>query len=727
MRIHAQPACLYLALFLSACMVSQAQTGYVWCTPIQGPGSNENGYDVDCDAQGRIYICGSYDNNAVFNGTPYITQSGSDAYVCRLNASGQFEWVYVQGGPNNDLALGVRGSNSGVAYATGYGLLVFPMRSSTALHAWDGFTMRTHTGGTLDWGRALNGSTNSSDYSEGKDIAVDVLENSYTAGVMLNSGWYGSDTLHGLGLEDAYVAKFDSMGNFLWGQVWGGSQNDQANGVDVDGDGHVWVGGGFRGNADFGGISLTSAGESDGFVAKATASGNVQFVKQIFGAGIGEVARLKASADGDCYFAGNFQGTITIGSQSFTAVDASDIYYGKLDRNGNFLWARQVGGFDHDEVLDLEIDSEENVYFGGIFFGDLGMQGDTLVSAGFDDFFFAKTDSNGTLQLLVGGHDPGSRDLFGLGVDAAQNIVLTGFFTDTLTLGPVTHQSMFGAPDAYVAKYATRIQEIALTGVDGSPYCSSDEFTVGFEAWGYFEAGNVFSLELSDANGNFASPQTIGTIAGTVGGVVTGTVPASIASGVHYRVRIRSSLPALTSPDNGYDISLSPTTALPVEIFGDTVLCNGNPVVLWVDPGFMQQQWSTGDTGSTIFVWQAGTVWVEATDSNGCSNHDVVSVVNCVGMVPEYGRMSLRVVPNPAQVDGKGQGRPRLITEGLAPGIYHLQVLDSRGVTMVEQPLRLAHSSAAIPLALPSSCPAGIYHLSLVGPSGHGHLLLVLE
>lgn len=711
-------ACLLVLSLLSAFPVARAQMGYVWCKTIQSPGWDDAGMDVDCDAQGNIFIGGDYSNNANFGGTPYISWGGSDMYASRMDAQGNFQWVHTVGSMSTDRTFGVRAGVDGHIYAAGYGKVTFPV-NRVALHAWDAITMRIRPDGSLHWGWSMNGG-GSLDFSESLDIAPDVHGNSYTVGVMKNDGWYDTDTVHGIGLEDAFIVKFDSTGDFQWGQAFGGSQNDQANGVDVDAQGNVWVGGTFRGNATFGGIPLGSAGGSDAFIAKVDPGGNVLFARHIHGLSNSEVIRLKLSDDGDCYFAGIFAGTITVGSQQLTAADTLDIFYGKLDAAGNFLWAMQAGGFDMDFVQDMEIDAEENVYLGGYFFGDLTWQGQTINSMQYDDFYFAKTDSNGQLGLLVAAHDPDSRDIFGLAVDPAQNIILTGLFADTLTLGSPTYTSTLGTFDIFVAKYATRLQQIAIVEVLGSPYCSSDQFDVVFDAWGNFDPGNIFHLELSDASGSFAAPVVIGSLAGSFGGTITGTIPLGISQGTQYRVRIRSTMPALISPDNGQDIALDPSTAVAVEIFGDTVLCDSLPVVLSVNPALSQQVWSTGDTTTAITVLQPGTVWVEATDSNGCSNRDEVTVTVCVGIADEAPSPSIRLFPNP------NSGQFHLAADHLAPGQYALEILDSQGRGIHSMTVNLGRGRAVLPVHLPA-CAAGMYVARLTGAESRAQLRFAIQ
>lgn len=73
---------------------------------------------------------------------------------------------------------------------------------------------------------------------------------------------------------------------------------------------------------------------------------------------------------------------------------------------------------------------------------------------------------------------------------------------------------------------------------------------------GLVYAGNVFSVQLSDASGSFASPVVIGSAAATTSGSISCTIPPTVANGTGYRVRVVSSDPVATGADNGANITI---------------------------------------------------------------------------------------------------------------------------------------------------------------------------
>ena len=93
--------------------------------------------------------------------------------------------------------------------------------------------------------------------------------------------------------------------------------------------------------------------------------------------------------------------------------------------------------------------------------------------------------------------------------------------------------------------------------VSSTTFCQGETFTFTYsQNCNFSNTGfnNVYSVQLSDAVGSFAAPVTIGTRTSTTAGAITCTIPASPA-GTGYRVRVVSSNPVVTSPDNGIDIT----------------------------------------------------------------------------------------------------------------------------------------------------------------------------
>ncbi|MCH8318619.1 MAG: hypothetical protein IIA88_09000, partial [Bacteroidetes bacterium] len=102
---------------------------------------------------------------------------------------------------------------------------------------------------------------------------------------------------------------------------------------------------------------------------------------------------------------------------------------------------------------------------------------------------------------------------------------------------------------------------ITTDTAQGSPFCVTASTTVSdtvfFTSTGAFNAGNVYTAQLSDASGAFGSPTNIGTVTSTLNtDTIIFTIPAGTASGTGYRIRVIADDPATTGSDNGVDLRI---------------------------------------------------------------------------------------------------------------------------------------------------------------------------
>lgn len=187
--------------------------------------------------------------------------------------------------------------------------------------------------------------------------------------------------------------------------------------------------------------------------------------------------------------------------------------------------------------------------------------------------------------------------------------------------------------------------DIAISGLTGA-YCAGDMTTVSYSSDATHTFGNVFTVQLSNASGNFNSPTTIGTLTSTAStGNISVTIPSNIAYGTGYRMRIVSSAPAVTGNNNGSNITLG-TVAPTLSAGSPTASCDGTVTISSTIgsapssfPGgptppsannSVTYAWSTGATTSSITVSSNGTYSLTVTDANGCTASASVTVNSIV-------------------------------------------------------------------------------------------------
>jgi hypothetical protein len=175
----------------------------------------------------------------------------------------------------------------------------------------------------------------------------------------------------GAGNSDFFLIKTDASGNIIWVKTYGGINDDNASSVQQTSDGGYIVAGYTN---SFG------AGANDFFLIKTDANGNVQWAKT-YGGTSGEWANsAQRTSDG---------GYIVVGLTWSFGASGGDIFLVKTDANGNVQWAKTYGGAGWDQPYSVQQTSDG----GYILTGET-----TSFGAGDRDFFLIKTDANGNVQ-----------------------------------------------------------------------------------------------------------------------------------------------------------------------------------------------------------------------------------------------------------------------------------------------------------------------------------------
>ena len=202
------------------------------------------------------------------------------------------------------------------------------------------------------------------------------------------------------GLEDIFLAKYDSAGALLWTRRAGGIGYDEGRGVATDAAGNIYVGGLFQNTASFGTTNLTSSGESDVFLAKYDPSGTLLWVRKAGSADFDEAHSIAVDSQGNVVLTGFFDANATFGTLTLTNTSGSDdIFVAKCNSAGTFLWARKAGGSATNDVGNgIAVDTNANIYVTGYFAGTATFGAITLTSSNSSpDSFLAKYDSSGNV------------------------------------------------------------------------------------------------------------------------------------------------------------------------------------------------------------------------------------------------------------------------------------------------------------------------------------------
>jgi len=260
----------------------------------------------------------------------------------------------------------------------------------------------------------------------------------------------GSTSLPGNATLDGFLARLDPDGNVQWAKQYGGPGGDEYMLASFDGQGNVVASGSFKGVADLGGTTKTSAGDYDVFVHKLTGDGQTIWLETAgdeLSQGGGAVVD---PTNDDVLVVGTLVGPLSWkGSQPIPANGGSPtIYAMRLSPDGDLEWGKSFPG-GYDGVYSLAADSFGNILLSGNTHGGANFGGRPLPAG----VILAKLGPQGD-PIHAAGYGGGLTGGIGtaVAVDPMGNGLMTGVFGELLDFGdgnPHTPTTPVCPPDAY--------------------------------------------------------------------------------------------------------------------------------------------------------------------------------------------------------------------------------------------------------------------------------------
>ena len=255
---------------------------YVWAKQFAGASQNR-GFGIAVDDVDNVLITGIFYGTADFDpesGAANLSSNGSDdVFVAKLNSAGNYLWAKQFGGAGIDEGNGVAVDSANNILVAGafFGTADFDPGAGTANLTSTGnsdtFVAKLDSAGNYVWAKQFRGSGE----EWGIGLAVDISDSVVITGFFTGTGDFdpGAATanLTSAGSADAFLAKLNSSGNYVWSRRFGSVDSDDGYGVAVDGLGNVALTGIFRGTVDFdpgaGTSNLSNVGSATtGFVVK---------------------------------------------------------------------------------------------------------------------------------------------------------------------------------------------------------------------------------------------------------------------------------------------------------------------------------------------------------------------------------------------------------------------------------------------------------------------------
>jgi hypothetical protein len=281
---------------------------------------------------------------------------------------------------------------------------------------------------------------------------------------------------------DAFVAKYDREGRFLWVTAFGGTDMDYARCVKADGEGNVLVAGHYSGTVDFeprderkAHDTLATRSGRNAFVAKYGPDGKLVWVR-----GFGDEDHatpgskrpdvewseggrdIAVDEQGNLYLVGLFRGVIDLdpgdGKVERECVsDSQDGYCVSLDKDGAYRWGFTLGGPGIDQCRAVALGPNQTVLVAGCFSETVKFGGNPTRSKGSLDAYLAWYGRDGTFQRCVawGGYGMDQVNDGAVAMDAEGAVYAAGAFKGKLDFDSTKKKVLRSSDgtDAFLLRY----------------------------------------------------------------------------------------------------------------------------------------------------------------------------------------------------------------------------------------------------------------------------------
>ncbi len=615
-----------------------------WATYFGGS-NNQFNRSITADASGNAYIAGTTtsSNNIATSGT-YQTSftSPSSDFIAKFNSAGNRIWGSYYAGINGGITIdGIAADNFGGLYFAGTTNNNSGVTTSGSHQpnygggTYDGCLVKFDTGGHRLWATYYGGSS----YDDIWGLTCDNAGNVYICGQDSSTNNIASTGAYQTTPSYGFLAKFNGSGIRLWGTYVNGiAESVIINGVNMYVCGSTYE---TTGVATTGAYQTALAGSGDGYVMAFTTNCQKLWGTYYGGNSADACGFITLSKNGNVVAVGTTFSNSGIASsgayQTSYMGSAQNNFIVTFNNAGVRQWATYydygpattltvtcgLGG----ELLILSSTQQSGMATTGAY--------QTSYGGGLYDAMFTTFNINGqrTYCTYLGGNQTD----FGIDIARTKNRIYLA--CNLGSYGSATsgaYQTSTGGPAFLLALELSDTLVYIQQPYTDTALCGGDSLHLTYDVTHRFTSSNVFSVQLSNASGSFASPSNIATVNGDTLGSIAWQVPTNLASGTGYRLRVVASSPIDTSYDVGIDIkigqhpaSLNATSNSPV-CTGGNLSVNGTTTTSnvswsWSGPN------SFAATSQTAFVTNVTTAaagdYIVVATNNGCISKDTVTVV----------------------------------------------------------------------------------------------------
>src|SRR3989344_5879480 len=392
--------------------VNAADGDVLWAKNFGGIGTDQ-GLATDSDANGNIFVAGSFAGTANFGPCGSLISNGSsDIFVAKYSSDGTTcLWIKRFGGTLDDQARAIAiDKNTGDVGVSGYftGNISFGSSSYSSkigsstnpnLVTRDAYVVKLSGSlGTPLWSKQIGGeSVGGTGHDYGDGLAIDSSNGDVVlVGTVQGFIDFGGGSIYTASMnDDSFIVKYNSTGSYKWAKLSNDYSPDYGLNVVTDNVGNIFFAGRFIDvGPDWGGGVLPSSsnGKSSSYLVKFTSSGAHVWSKSFFSMSIANVipAGVTVDGNGNVVLIGNSDARIInlgCGNLSFPGLVNNGFLAKFSSSAGSCIWSRALVADVSSSPAGVAVDGRGNVGVAGLFQGVFNLSGAILTSVGGIDLF----------------------------------------------------------------------------------------------------------------------------------------------------------------------------------------------------------------------------------------------------------------------------------------------------------------------------------------------------
>lgn len=460
-----------LFLFISNSNIVFAQSNFLSSA---GGNANDEAMDLVVDNAGNTFTTGYFSQSASFGSFNLNAAGSGDIFIAKQNAVGNYIWVVRAGGSNSDRGLAISADANGDIYVTGTftGLANFGPTILTSNGQQDIFISKLDANGNFIWTQKFGGLDNDVPY----DIVNDANGNCIITGQFRDTVQFGGQTVYsminpftGFASADLFVLKLNNLGSVLWVKTGSAKYDDRGMALAINNQNQIIVCGQYSDTLTMSNTYLNN-GFNVGFVCLLDPNGTEIWWRRL-------AAQQLTTYDIQCfgtdiYVTGDVKGGIYINTNPTTTIpnnSSNSAFLFKLNHNGNLVWSNLVSSDNMISSRKVAVDPSGNIYTAGFFKCNLTSISSNygtgiFLSAGYRDLFLFKYSPAGARLWEKHAGGPGDDFCNGLGIVTGDKPVICGSFSQAFATR--SFPGFLNASNAY--HYQT--DNINITNCNNSNY-----------------------------------------------------------------------------------------------------------------------------------------------------------------------------------------------------------------------------------------------------------------